>query len=71
MTAKPNHYIPKDDLVWNPMRNLPRNSQCLCNSGRKFKVCCLNNLPNAVTKPQAAAAYAAMRVLAEHGKAKK
>lgn len=33
---------------WNPMRQLPRNMPCPCRSGRKFKRCCLKQMPIAV-----------------------
>jgi hypothetical protein len=27
-------------MVWNPLRTLPRNQTCPCQSGLKFKECC-------------------------------
>lgn len=40
---------PMPGFTWNPLRKLPRNQQCPCMSGAKFKRCCLNRLPHAVT----------------------
>lgn len=39
--------------VWNPLRALPRNRPCPCLSGKKFKACCLANLPLAVREADA------------------
>lgn len=36
--------------TWNPLLKIPRNSPCPCQSGRKFKTCCLTKLPTSVTK---------------------
>lgn len=57
-TSRPNDLNPKKDHktylaplpghVWNPLRSLPRNSQCPCPSGKKFKACHLDKLPWAV-----------------------
>lgn len=33
---------------WNPLRQLPRNMLCPCQSGKKFKACHLQKLPLAV-----------------------
>jgi hypothetical protein len=30
-----------DDMMPNPLLGLPRNMQCPCGSGKKFKHCCL------------------------------
>jgi uncharacterized protein YecA (UPF0149 family) len=32
-------------LAWNPIQDLPRNKPCFCDSGKKFKKCCLPNQP--------------------------
>lgn len=34
--------------TWNPLLRLPRNMPCPCRSQKKFKVCCLSKLPQAV-----------------------
>lgn len=39
---------PLPGFVWNPLRKLPPNMPCPCRSLKKFKKCCLNNLPPAV-----------------------
>lgn len=44
---------PIPGFVWNPLRTLPRNMRCPCRSGRKFKACCLPNLPPAVSEEDA------------------
>ena len=31
---------PKPGYAWNPLRHHPRNSACVCGSGRKVKKCC-------------------------------
>lgn len=38
-------YKPHSDAVINPMRDYPRNMPCICNSGKKWKVCCLPKQP--------------------------
>lgn len=35
------HYKLKDGFSWNPLANFPRNEDCFCKSGKKFKKCCL------------------------------
>ncbi len=37
----------------NPLRELPRNSLCPCQSKKKFKACCLPNLPEIVSEQMA------------------
>lgn len=41
---------PLPGYVWNPLLKYPRNNQCPCLSGLKFKRCCLPNLPQAVNE---------------------
>lgn len=36
-------------LVPNPLLEWPRNFNCVCGSGKKFKKCCLNELQRNVT----------------------
>jgi len=43
-------YRPKDDSMFNPNRKYPRNLPCPCQSGKKFKKCCLLNQPMVVKK---------------------
>lgn len=33
-------YKPPVGSTWNPMAKYPRNAQCICDSGKKFKKCC-------------------------------
>lgn len=35
-------------FTWNPLRRLPPNRECPCQSGKKFKACCKDRLPRAV-----------------------
>lgn len=36
-------YVPKKGFIDNPLlKNIKRNNPCPCNSGKKFKKCCLN-----------------------------
>lgn len=38
--------VPIKGMVWNPLRELPRNMLCPCKmTGLKFKACCLPKLP--------------------------
>lgn len=37
----------------NPFKKYPRNSPCYCESGKKFKNCCLNSEPMAIPKGEA------------------
>lgn len=37
-------YKPKDGYVWSPLRKIPRNSKCPCDSGKKFKHCHLDKI---------------------------
>lgn len=47
-------YMPNAGLVWNPLREYPRNSICpCCDSGKKFKQCHEGKLP-ACIKPELA-----------------
>ncbi len=48
--------VPLPGYVFNPMRKYPRNEPCYCNSGLKYKKCCLNTDPLAI--PLAAAEIA-------------
>lgn len=40
--------IPVRGFIWNPLKSMPRNSPCPCGSGKKFKKCHLNVLPDVV-----------------------
>lgn len=42
--------------AWNPYLKYPRNKQCYCNSGKKYKKCCISTEPLAVPKEIAEAA---------------
>ncbi len=44
----------KPGYAWNPLLKYPRNDECPCGSGTKFKNCHLNKMPRAI--PVAAAA---------------
>lgn len=39
---------PLPGFTWNPLTTLPRNRQCPCLSGQKFKLCCLPKLPKVI-----------------------
>ena len=39
----------KPKLTSNPLLKWPRNFNCVCGSGKKFKKCCLNGLARAIT----------------------
>lgn len=51
----PTGYVPKPGHAWNPLLKFPRNNPCPCGSGKKFKKCCVNNVP--VTLPEKDAAH--------------
>lgn len=36
---------PKKGFDWNPLMKLERNSPCICDSGKKYKKCCLPHMP--------------------------
>ncbi len=40
-------------LVPNPLLKYPRNKPCICQNGKKFKVCHLNQLPRMVPSEMA------------------
>jgi hypothetical protein len=44
---------PGPGFTWNPLLKIPRNRQCPCLSGKKFKVCCLDTLPRVVSEKDA------------------
>lgn len=50
---KPMGWKLKEGYAYNPSLKLPRNSKCRCDSGFKFKDCCLNRIPRYVTEAQA------------------
>lgn len=35
---------PKPGMVWNPLSRFPRNEQCFCGTGLKFKACCITKV---------------------------
>lgn len=39
---------PMPGFTYNPLLKLQPNGRCPCRSGKKFKVCCLNSLPQVV-----------------------
>lgn len=41
--------VPNPGWTHNPLLRLPRNKECPCRSGKKFKVCCQRTLPRLVT----------------------
>lgn len=43
-----NYRAPKKNHDWNPLLKYPRNEECFCGSGLKFKKCCLNGAFRAV-----------------------
>lgn len=43
-------YVTKPGFVWNPLLKYPRNELCPCGSGKKFKKCHLDQLPQAIPK---------------------
>lgn len=44
---------PKPGFTFNPLKSLPRNSLCPCQSGKKFKKCHLNQLPEVISEKDA------------------
>lgn len=41
----------KDGYAFNPIfQHMERNEPCLCDSGRKWKVCCMRNQPRVVSQ---------------------
>jgi len=46
-------YILKPGYVYNPLKKYPRNGPCICGSGKKFKKCHLDLLPDAITVAEA------------------
>ena len=57
-------YSPTHGLVFNPLRNWPRNAQCFCGQPKKFKKCCYLRL-NWVIKPEDA--RKALKVMKDKG----
>ena len=45
-------YVLNKGGAWNPMMSYPRNSECPCGSGKKFKKCHLNNTTLAIDKSE-------------------
>lgn len=43
-------FYPNEGHTWNPLVRLPRNMQCPCFSGKKFKKCCLPVTPKIIAK---------------------
>lgn len=41
---------PIQGFDFNPFLKYPRNKQCYCNSGKKFKKCCLDSEAGAIPK---------------------
>lgn len=37
-------YFPSKGCAWNPVQKYPRNEKCPCNSGKKFKKCCMEKI---------------------------
>lgn len=37
----------------NPLLKYPRNINCFCGSGKKFKVCCFKTIPHFISKREA------------------
>ncbi len=44
----------KEISAYNPFLKWPRNRPCPCNSGKKFKVCCLDTIPKKIPLKNAA-----------------
>ena len=53
---------PKPGFTWNPLLRLPRNLPCPCRSGKKFKTCHLNKLPQVVPQNVADSYEQAMKL---------
>jgi uncharacterized protein YchJ len=51
--------------VWNPYLKYPRNKECYCRSGKKYKKCCLSTEPLAVPKEVAEVAKSLIESLIE------
>lgn len=61
--------VPKDGLVWNPLRSYPRNLSCFCGKEKKAKNCCLPKAKAAVPPHVAAEIKSYIDgVKARHGK---
>lgn len=46
--------VPRTGMTFNPMNRYPRNSDCPCGSGKKYKKCHMNQASMAVDKKDAA-----------------
>lgn len=46
-------YIPKPGRAWNPLVNFPRNAPCFCESGKKFKKCCIHTTTRTLSAEEA------------------
>jgi hypothetical protein len=53
----------KISLSWNPIQDLPRNKPCFCDSGKKFKKCCLPLQPKLMPTELALDTLAAIKEL--------
>lgn len=60
--------MPNFPLMHNPLLKFPRNSPCMCNSGKKFKLCHLGLLPRMVTMDMAADAKRVLSMIARMAK---
>lgn len=59
-----NRYKISENLhTHNPLLKFPRNKQCFCNSGKKFKSCHLNKIPRQCLRTQAFEAKLLMEAL--------
>jgi hypothetical protein len=45
----PKAWIPLKGREWHPLQSYPRNNKCFCQSGKKFKQCCLKRVPRTCT----------------------
>lgn len=45
-------YAPEKTHTWNPFKKYPHNLACYCGSGKKFKKCHANNIPETIPKVQ-------------------
>jgi len=44
-------WLPKEGYAWNPVfQHMERNELCLCNSGQKWKKCCMKTQPRVVSQ---------------------
>lgn len=41
-------YKLEEGFSWNPLAKYPRNSECFCKSGKKFKKCCFTKVKPAI-----------------------